>query len=48
VDQFPSGATTIDLLDGKDFASMLKQVGLGVKSRIVEVIDIENESFVRL
>jgi restriction system protein len=42
------GARPIDLLDGTDFASMLKQFGLGVKSRMVEAIDIDNEWFGRL
>lgn len=42
------GARPIDLLDGKDFASMLKQFGLGVKLRMVEAIDIDNDWFGRL
>jgi restriction system protein len=42
------GARPIDLIDGTDFAGMLKQFGLGVKTRMVETTDIDDEWFGRL
>jgi restriction system protein len=42
------GARPIDLIDGTEFAGMLKQFGLGVKTRMVEATDIDDEWFGRL
>jgi restriction system protein len=42
------GARPIDLIDGTDFAGMLKQFALGVKTRMVETTDIDDEWFGRL
>jgi restriction system protein len=42
------GARPIDLIDGDDFAGMLKQFGLGVKTRMVEATDVDDEWFGRL
>lgn len=42
------GARPIDLIDGTDFAGMLKQFGLGVKTRMVEATDIDAEWFGKL
>lgn len=42
------GARPIDLIDGDDFAGMLKQFGLGVTIRMVEATDVDNDWFGKL
>ena len=39
------GAPPIDLIDGNDFAEKLKDLKLGVKTRLVEEVEIEKEWF---
>jgi restriction system protein len=39
------GATPIDLMDGDQLADKLKELGLGVKTRLVESVDVDEEWF---
>ena len=35
------GATPIDLMDGDQLADKLKELGLGIKTEIVESVDVD-------
>lgn len=39
------GAPTIDLVDGNDLCLLLKSLGIGVKVRLVEEVDVEHSVF---
>ena len=39
------GATPIDLMDGDQLADKLKELGLGVKTRLVESVDVDESWF---
>ena len=39
------GAPPIDLIDGNDFAEKLKDLKLGVKTKLVEEVEIEKDWF---
>ena len=39
------GATAIDLIDGELLADKLKELGLGVKTKMVEAVEIDEEWF---
>jgi restriction system protein len=42
------GAPAIDLVDGETLADLLKQLSLGVRTRMIEEVDIEPNFFVAL
>jgi restriction system protein len=39
------GATPIDLIDGDQLADKLKEMGLGIETRVVESVDVDKEWF---
>jgi restriction system protein len=39
------GATAIDLIDGELLADKLKELGLGVRTKMVEAVEIDDDWF---
>ena len=42
---FPVGATPIDLIDGSLLVEKLKELGLGISTRMVEHVDVDADWF---
>lgn len=39
------GAPPLDLIDGEQLADMLKNLGLGIKTEVVEEVSVDEERF---
>lgn len=42
------GATPIDLIDGDQFADKMKELGLGVKTELVEKVTVDSDWFINI